>query len=96
MKDSSDLARLHVNISGRVQGVYFRASALREAQKLGLCGWVTNSADGSVELVAEGAKAGLDKLLAWCRHGPPGAHVSDVAVRWESPEGCFRGFNIKY
>jgi acylphosphatase len=96
MVNPSELARVRLKISGRVQGVYFRASALQQAQKLGLTGWVMNCFDGSVEAVAEGARAKLDELIAWCRLGPSGARVTNVDIKWESPEHGFRGFTIKH
>jgi acylphosphatase len=96
MDNSSEFARVRVKIAGRVQGVYFRASALQQAQKLGLTGWVMNCPDGSVETIAEGARAKLDELIAWCRLGPPGARVTNVEVHWEAPEYAFRGFTIRH
>jgi acylphosphatase len=96
MDNPSEFARVRLKISGRVQGVYFRASALQQAQKLGLTGWVMNCSDGSVEALAEGARAKLDELIAWCRLGPSGARVTNVAIKWESPEHGFRGFTIKH
>jgi acylphosphatase len=95
MTDNESVARLHIRIAGRVQGVYYRASALQQAQNLGLAGWVMNCPDGSVEALAEGAKTKLEQWLAWCRRGPSGAHVTHVDVRWESPENNFTGFTIR-
>ena len=92
MTGSEDKQRVHVRISGRVQGVFFRASAETEAKRLGLTGWVRNRPDGSVELVAEGAKTRLDDLLAWCRHGPPRAEVEDVQAEWGTFTGEFPNF----
>jgi acylphosphatase len=96
MDNSFEFARVRVKIAGRVQGVYFRASALQQAQKLGLTGWVMNCPDGSVETIAEGARAKLDELIAWCRLGPSGARVTNVEVYWEPPEHAFRGFTIRH
>jgi acylphosphatase len=96
MDNPSEFARVRLKIAGRVQGVYFRASALQQAQRLGLTGWVMNCPDGSVEAIAEGARAKLDKLIAWCRLGPSGARVTKVDIDWESPEHGFRGFTIKH
>jgi acylphosphatase len=94
MDKASRSARAHIKIRGRVQGVYYRASTLYEAQKLGLTGWVRNCPDGSVEAVAEGPREKIEALVAWCKHGPPGARVTDVNVRWEAPENSFPGFSI--
>ncbi|HEX9445657.1 MAG TPA: acylphosphatase, partial [Candidatus Binatia bacterium] len=63
-------ARVRAQIEGRVQGVFFRASAEAEANRLGVKGWVRNRPEGSVELVAEGERENLDDLIAWCRRGP--------------------------
>jgi len=78
-----------------VQGVYFRASTVAQARKLGVTGWVMNCSDGSVEVVAEGEKSEIDALIAWCRQGPPGAHVTLLDVRYENAQGEFREFSIK-
>jgi acylphosphatase len=96
MDNSSEFCRVRVKIAGRVQGVYFRASALQQAQNLGLTGWVRNCSDGSVETIAEGPKVKLEELLAWCRRGPSGARVSHVDIHWETPEHAFHGFTIKH
>ena len=71
-------SRLHASIRGRVHGVFFRANAVREAAKLGLMGWVRNLNDGSVEVLAEGEKSGLEKFLEWLHSGPPAAKVDSV------------------
>jgi acylphosphatase len=96
MDNSPELARVRLKIAGRVQGVYFRASALQQAQTLGLTGWVMNCPDGAVEAIAEGTRAKLEELIAWCRHGPTGARVNTVDIRWETPEHGFRGFTIRH
>jgi len=95
MEKSRDLARLWLKIEGRVQGVYFRASAVSEAQRLGLKGWVRNSPDGSVEVVAEGELGMLKELETWCRRGPAGARVERVNSRWEDVTNQFTDFRIR-
>jgi acylphosphatase len=95
MKGTPDSVRVSVNISGRVQGVFFRASTVSQAQHLGLTGWVRNREDGSVELVVEGARAEVDQLLEWCRRGPPGAQVKRVDVEWQSFQNEFRQFSVR-
>ena len=87
--------RAHLQIRGRVQGVYYRASMAREAQNLGLTGWVANCDDGSVEAVAEGARSAVESLIDWCRQGPPGARVDRVEVSWQTSERGFFGFIIR-
>jgi acylphosphatase len=95
MKTSSDRVRVYLRIEGRVQGVYFRASTVAQARRLSVTGWVKNCRDGSVEAVAEGEPAEIEELIAWCRQGPPGAHVTLVEVRYESSQDEFHGFSIK-
>ncbi|MBN1192659.1 MAG: acylphosphatase [Coriobacteriia bacterium] len=86
--------RAHVTISGRVQGVYFRASAAEKARALGLSGWVRNAGD-DVEAAFEGARPQVERMLGWCHEGPPRAHVDSVDLQWEEPEGS-GSFGIRY
>jgi acylphosphatase len=79
--------RARVVVSGRVQGVFFRATCAREARAGGLGGSVRNRPDGRVEAVFEGEDAAVDRLVAWCRRGPDGAAVADVEVTSEPLEG---------
>jgi acylphosphatase len=74
-------------VRGRVQGVWYRASAAREAARLGVAGSAVNRPDGSVELVVEGKPQAVADLLAWARQGPPHAVVTDVEVEDETPRG---------
>ena len=95
MNPAIENARARLKIIGRVQGVYYRASTVQQAQNLRLTGWVMNCRDGSVEVVTEGAKAQIEELIAWCRQGPTGARVTEIDVRWETPENTFHGFVIR-
>lgn len=79
--------RFHLWITGRVQGVFFREAARREAQRLGVDGWVRNLPDGRVEAVLEGRPQDVEALHAWCRRGPPDADVAAVDARPEAPQG---------
>ena len=88
--------RARVFVSGRVQGVFFRSETQEEALRYGLTGWVRNLPDGKVEAVFEGEKDRIDKLIEFCRRGPPGARVTNVEVVWENYTGEFRGFRIRY
>jgi acylphosphatase len=72
--------RIRAIVTGRVQGVSYRASTIDEAKRIGVTGWVRNRADGSVELEAQGTPMQIDALLAWCAAGPPAARVTGVAV----------------
>lgn len=87
-------ARSRVLISGLVQGVFFRREISYLARQLGVTGWTRNLPDGSVEVVAEGEKEAIDKLIQFCRVGPSGARVRNVSVEWENFKGEFRGFRI--
>ena len=87
--------RAHVVISGRVQGVCFRACTVDEATAAGITGWVRNTSDGCVEAVFEGEKSAVETMIAWCRKGPPPARVSSVEVVWEEPKGE-QGFGVRY
>jgi len=95
MKSLEKTSRVHLHIKGRVQGVYFRASTVEQAQRLGIVGWVMNCPDGSVEVLAEGEKEQLEKLISWCRKGPPGAKVTEVLTEWETSKGEFHSFFVK-
>lgn len=90
------MERLHVVVQGRVQGVYFRASAQNKARRLGLRGWVRNCADGSVEFVAEGERPELEQLLSWSQAGPPSTTITRVETDWQTARGEFRGFIVRY
>ncbi len=79
--------RAHLSISGRVQGVFYRATCQEQACHLSLTGWVRNLPDGRVEAVFEGDRAPVDEMIRWCHQGPPGAFVSDVEMVWENPRG---------
>jgi acylphosphatase len=83
----AERARVHLVVSGTVQGVSFRYYTAEEARRLRVAGWVRNRADGLVEVEAEGERPALEALVAFCRRGPPAARVEDVEVTW----GEFRG-----
>jgi acylphosphatase len=95
METPQDHVRVHLKISGRVQGVFFRATTVAQAQRLGVTGWVRNRPDGSLETVAEGSRAKIDEFIAWCRHGPAGAQVRQFDISWQRPTGEFNGFHIR-
>ena len=88
--------RTHVIISGRVQGVFFRAETQQEAIRLGVCGWVRNRADGTVEAVFEGDARSVEKAIEWCHQGSPMARVTDVRVQQQAYTGEFDDFSIAY
>jgi acylphosphatase len=92
---TAPVQRLRAVVTGRVQGVGFRASTQSEARRLDLAGWVRNLWNGDVELEAEGEPAGLDRLLAYLREGPGLAHVTNVQVEWLPPAGLPRPFEVR-
>lgn len=75
--------RIHVYISGQVQGVFFRSSCKELADQLDLKGWVRNLPDGRVEAVFSGDNDKIEQMLAWFKKGPPGARVDDVQIKKE-------------
>jgi acylphosphatase len=91
-------SRVHVWISGRVQGVGFRFATCEQAERLGLGGWVRNLGDGRVEAVFEGPAAEVAQAVAWCRRGPSGAWVSELRSTAETPSGeaAFRALRTEY
>ncbi|PKN83404.1 MAG: acylphosphatase [Deltaproteobacteria bacterium HGW-Deltaproteobacteria-1] len=90
------MKNVHVYISGRVQGVFFRAETQRTAVSLNLSGWVRNTEDGRVEAVFEGEDRDIDKMLAWCQTGPPRARVDQVIVEEEPGTTGYQNFKIVY
>ena len=86
------MRRVRVLASGRVQGVFFRASCAERAAALGLSGWIRNVANGDVEAVFEGTDAAVEQIVRWCREGPPLARVDRIDVVDETPtnESGFR------
>ena len=87
MTDSGQVAR-RVVVHGRVQGVFYRDTCRREAERLGVTGWIRNEPDGSVAAHLEGAPASVDALVAWCHDGSAAARVDRVEVVAAEPMGC--------
>ena len=90
------IKRYHVLISGRVQGVFFRANSWKRARELALTGWVRNLPDGRVETVFEGEHNNAEAMLAWCGTGTPPARVDHLEAAEENATGGFTGFDIVY
>ena len=88
--------RAHILVSGRVQGVFFRSEAKKEADKRSVKGWVRNLYDGKIEAILEGEEEVVKKIIKFYRKGPPHARVKDVEVKWENYKGEFRSFRIKW
>lgn len=88
--------RVHLFISGKVQGVYFRENTYKKARGLKVYGWVKNLSDGRVEVVIEGTQKSVNEMVSWCRIGRAPAKVTEVEEIWEEPKGEFYSFKIIY
>lgn len=87
--------RVHLYISGKVQGVFFRDSARQVAQAAGVSGFVKNLRDGRVEVVAEGEDDAIKTIVQWCHSGPPAASVESVEMHHEVCRGEFSSFEVR-
>lgn len=90
------MKRLEARVHGHVQGVFFRDTTRREAQKLDISGWVRNEPDGSVSVVAEGREEALDALAQFLEQGPRSARVTRVEKAWGTATGELRGFRVRW
>ncbi len=88
------LKKIHLLISGKVQGVFYRANAKRKAEELNLKGWVKNAPDNKVEIMAEGEEDKLREMIKWCYNGSSGAVVDKVEAEWMECEKKFDKFEI--
>ncbi len=87
-------SRLHIWVTGRVQGVGFRMFVYGSASRLNLVGWVRNRYNGDVEIIAQGPRDKLFTLLSEVRLGPPASIITDVKYVWEEPDGKFNRFDL--
>jgi len=87
---------VHVTISGRVQGVWFRANTKQKAEQLNVTGWVRNKKNGDVEAVFEGEEKHIKEMIEWCHNGPPLAKVEKVETKNQDPANNLDSFKIKY
>ena len=90
------MKRVHLIVSGRVQGVWYRSSTQEKAQQLGLTGWVRNVPGGQVEIVAEGKVNSVDTLVSWASRGPSLARVDHLKVEEEAYAGEFEDFGVRH
>ena len=88
-------ARAHVYISGRVQGVFFRSETMYEARKRKVTGWVQNTPDGKVEAVFEGEEREVNKMVEFCKRGPPAAKVTSIQILNEPYSGEYTDFEAR-
>lgn len=94
MSDAGDRIRAHAFVTGRVQGVYYRATTRDTAREEGVDGWVRNLEDGRVEAVFEGPRERVESMVEWCHEGSPAADVEDVEVEYDDPQGE-DGFEVR-
>lgn len=90
------MKRVHVFVSGKVQGVNFRWNTMVKAKELGIKGWVRNLMDGRVEVVAEGEEDKIEEFVKFLRQGPPRSQVTKIEVKEEKFKNEFREFSIVY
>jgi acylphosphatase len=95
MSEAEEVARLHAFVEGSVQGVGFRMFVQDQARALRLSGWVRNTFDGRVEVLAEGPRPALQNLLQHLRRGPRSAFVTQVEQEWPPASGEFSGFQVR-
>jgi acylphosphatase len=91
---SEEILKVNLTISGKVQGVGFRYFVLRQAQELGILGWVSNKPNGDVEAFAQGEKADLERFIAKVKEGPSFSRVEDVSLNWVKEAEQYFGFEI--
>ena len=94
--NSENMAAAHIFVSGRVQGVFYRAGTRECALKHHLTGWVRNLSDGRVEAMLEGEKENIEKVIEWCRSGPPAAAPSGLDIEWLKYSGSFTDFALRH
>ncbi len=93
---TAETVSLRAVVHGQVQGVSFRYYTRLEARRLGLRGYVRNCSDGTVEIVAEGPRQGVEALYAWLQSGPPAAEVSHVEAEWGPPTSTWGPFEVRF
>jgi acylphosphatase len=94
-EEGSERVRAHVFVSGRVQGVGYRANTRETARRHGVDGWVRNLDDGRVEAVFEGPRSAVESMVEWCGTGSPAAAVEGVEVEYAEPQGA-SGFRVRW
>jgi acylphosphatase len=91
-----NLTAKHILVKGKVQGVFFRKYVKQKANDLNITGWVKNTEQGNVEIFAQANNDAIEKLIAWCRHGPPKAIVEGVEIKDAAIDNSIRNFSIEY
>jgi len=91
-----NLTAKHILVKGKVQGVFFRKNTRQVAETLNIAGWVKNTDEGDVEILAQSNEDTIQQFIAWCRQGPPKAEVRDVQVKDVKPDNNIKHFTIEY
>ena len=91
-----NLTTKHIVVKGKVQGVFFRKNAKQKADELNITGWVRNTDEGNVEMLAQGTEDAIKQFIEWCKEGSPKAEVSDVQVNQAWPNPNLKNFSIAY
>ena len=87
--------RVHLIITGRVQGVWYRSYTKDKAQKIGLTGWIRNLENGDVEAIFEGEEKAIEEMIVWCYSGSPLAEIDDIQTMYEKFSDEFEEFTIQ-
>ncbi len=90
------MLQAHLKITGRVQGVFYRSNAQKQAKILDLTGYIKNMPDDSVEAIVQGEKESIELFIEWAKEGPSSAKVNNVAVNWQPLEQKLPSFRINY
>ena len=94
--ETNDIQELHAYVHGWVQGIGYRYFVVNNALALGLRGYTRNQSDGSVEVLAQGTRSALERLLTMLQQGPSAAEVSEVRIQWEQPSEYLSGFHVRW
>jgi acylphosphatase len=94
--ETNDIQELHAYIHGWVQGIGYRYFVVNNALALGLRGYTRNQSDGSVEVLAQGTRSALERLLTLLQQGPSAAEVSEVCIQWGQPTEHLSGFHVRW
>ena len=93
---TNEIQELHASVRGQVQGVGYRYFVIEKARALGLNGYVRNEHNGGVEVLAQGPRPALERLLAHLQRGPSAAQVSEVKTTWREPTEHIKGFHVRW
>ena len=89
-------SRVHIFVSGKVQGVFFRENTRKKAAEFRLSGFVRNLQNGKVEAIFEGKKEKIEKIIQWIKKGPETVQIKNIEINWQNYQGEFKSFEIRY